>query len=130
MTTTATTRSRPGRRPAPVWISIVNTCTAAVVLWFYALPGGSTYLVVLDALVLVVSAATVWALVSNRPRLAQTLLGATVLLALPAVAIGSPSWRSSPWRSWSAPPEHADQARAANPLRAGGSQPPQVVARR
>ena len=75
------------RRRAPVWISIVNTCTAAVVLWFYALPGGSTYLVVLDALVLVVSAATVWALVSNRPRLAQTLLGATVLLALPAVAI-------------------------------------------
>ena len=36
---------------------------------------------------LVVSAVTVWALVSNRPRLAQTLLGVTVLLALPAVAI-------------------------------------------
>jgi hypothetical protein len=30
---------------------------------------------------------TVWALVSNRPRLVQTLLGATVLLALPAAAI-------------------------------------------
>ena len=76
------------KRACPcVWIPIVNTCTAAVVLWFYALPGGSTDLVVLDALVLVVSAATVWALVSNRPRLAQTLLGATVLLALPAVAI-------------------------------------------
>src|SRR5215218_4270574 len=54
---------------------------------FYALPSGSTYLVVLYGLVLVVSAVTVWALVSNRPRLAQTLLGATVLLALPAVAI-------------------------------------------
>ena len=88
MTTTATNALTVGpRRRAPVWISIVNTCTAAVVLWFYALPSGSTYLVVLDALVLVVSAATVWALVSNRPRLAQTLLGATVLLALPAVAI-------------------------------------------
>ena len=34
-----------------------------------------------------VSAVTVWALVSDRPRLAQMLLGATVLLALPAVAI-------------------------------------------
>jgi hypothetical protein len=88
MTTTATTALtvRPRRR-APVWISIVNTCTAAVVLWFYAVPSGSSYLVVLYGLVLVVSAVTVWALVSNRPRLAQTLLGATVLLALPAVAI-------------------------------------------
>jgi len=44
-------------------------------------------LVVLYALLLVVSAVTVWALVSNRPRLVQTLLGATVLLALPAAAI-------------------------------------------
>jgi peptidoglycan biosynthesis protein MviN/MurJ (putative lipid II flippase) len=88
MTTTATNAltARPRRR-APVWISIVNTCTAAVALWFYALPSGSTYLVVLYALLLVVSAVTVWALVSNRPRLGQTLLGATVLLALPAVAI-------------------------------------------
>jgi peptidoglycan biosynthesis protein MviN/MurJ (putative lipid II flippase) len=88
MTTTATNVLAVGpRRRAPVWISIVNTGTAAVVLWFYALPSGSTYLVVLDALVLVVSAVTVWALVSNRPRLAPTLLGATVLLTLPAVAI-------------------------------------------
>jgi hypothetical protein len=88
MTTRATSALtvRPRRR-APVWISIVNICTVAVVLWFYALPSGVTYLVVLDGLVLVVSAVTVWALVSNRPRLAQTLLGATVLLALPAVAI-------------------------------------------
>jgi hypothetical protein len=89
MTTTATNAltARPRRR-TPVWISIVNTCTAAVVLWFYALPSGITYLVVLYALLLlVVSAVTVWALVSNRPRLAQTLLGATVLLALPAGAI-------------------------------------------
>jgi hypothetical protein len=88
MTTTATTALtvRPRRR-APVWISVVNTCTAAVVLWFYALPSESTYLVVLYGLMLVVSAVTVWALVSNRPRLAQTLLGVTVLLALPAVAI-------------------------------------------
>ena len=88
MTTTATNALAVGPiRRAPVWVSIVNTGTAAAVLWFYALPSGSIYLVVLDALVLVVSAATVWALVSNRPRLAQTLLGATVLLALPAVAI-------------------------------------------
>jgi hypothetical protein len=68
-----------GRRPVVL--------RAPHVLWFYALPSGSTYLVVLDALLLVVSAVTVWALVSNRPRLAPTLLGATVLLALPAVAI-------------------------------------------
>ena len=88
MTTTATNALAVGpRRRAPVWISIVNSCTAAVVLWFYALPSGSTYLVVLHALVLVLSTMTVWALVTNRPRLAQTLLGATVLLALPAVAI-------------------------------------------
>ena len=71
----------------PLWISIVNTCTVAVVLWFYALPSGSSYLVVLDALLLVASAVTVWAVVCNRPRLAQPLLGATVLLALAAVAI-------------------------------------------
>ena len=44
-------------------------------------------LVVLYALLLVVSAVTVWALVSDRPRLVQPLLGATVLLALPAVAV-------------------------------------------
>jgi hypothetical protein len=63
MTTTATNALTVGpRRRAPVWISIVNACTAAVVLWFYALPSGRTYLVVLDALVLVVSAVTVWAL--------------------------------------------------------------------
>jgi hypothetical protein len=37
--------------------------------------------------VLVVSAVTVWALVEQPARLAQTLLGATVLLALPSVAI-------------------------------------------
>jgi hypothetical protein len=88
MTTTATNAltARPRRR-APVWISIVNTSTAAGVLWYYALPSGITYLVVLYALLLVVSAVTVWALVSNRPRLAQALLGATALLALPAVAI-------------------------------------------
>ena len=41
----------------------------------------------LYTLLLVVSAMTVWAMVSNRPRLAQLLLGATVLLALPAAAI-------------------------------------------
>ena len=88
MTTTATNALtvRPRRR-APVWISIVNTGTVAVVLCFYALPSGATYLVVLYALVLVLSAVTVWALVSDRSRLAQTLLAATVLLALPAVAI-------------------------------------------
>jgi hypothetical protein len=61
MTTTATNVLAVGpRRRAPVWISIVNTGTAAVVLWFYALPSGSTYLVVLDALVLVVSAVAIW----------------------------------------------------------------------
>jgi hypothetical protein len=38
-----------------------------VVLWFYALPSGVTYLAVLYALLLVVSAVTVWALASNRP---------------------------------------------------------------
>jgi hypothetical protein len=43
--------------------------------------------VVLDALLLVASAVTVWAVVCNRSRLAQPLLGATVLLALAAVAI-------------------------------------------
>jgi hypothetical protein len=76
MTTTAihALTARPRRR-APVWISIVNTCTAAAALWFYALPSGSTYLVVLYALLLVVSAVTVWALASNRPRIVQTLLG-------------------------------------------------------
>ena len=55
-------------------------------LWFYALPRG-VWFAVLYALLLVVSAVTVWALVSNRPRLAQLLLGATVLLALPAAAL-------------------------------------------
>jgi hypothetical protein len=61
MTTTATNVLAVGpRQRAPVWISIVNTGTAAVVLWFYALPSGSTYLVVLDALVLVVSAVAIW----------------------------------------------------------------------
>jgi hypothetical protein len=87
MTTTATNAltARPRRR-APVWISIFNTCTAAVALWFYALPSG-VWLAVLYALLLVVSAVTVWALASNRPRLAQLLLGATALLALPAAAI-------------------------------------------
>jgi hypothetical protein len=61
MTTTATNALAVGpRRRAPVWISIVNTGTAAVVLWFYALPSGSTYLVELDALVLVVSAVAIW----------------------------------------------------------------------
>jgi hypothetical protein len=61
MTTTATNALAVGpRRRAPVWISIVNTSTAAVVLWFYALPSGSTYLVELDALVLVVSAVAIW----------------------------------------------------------------------
>ena len=60
-TTTATNALAVGpRRRAPVWISIVNSCTAAVVLWFYALPSGSTYLVELDALVLVVSAVAIW----------------------------------------------------------------------
>jgi hypothetical protein len=88
MTTTATNAlaARPGRR-APVWISIVNTCTAAVALWFYALPSGVTYLVALYALLLVVSAMTIWALVSSRPHLSRLLLGATVLLALAAAAI-------------------------------------------
>jgi hypothetical protein len=57
-----------------------------VVLWFYALPSG-VWFAVLYALLLVVSAVTVWVLASNRPRLAQLLLGATVLLALPAAAI-------------------------------------------
>jgi hypothetical protein len=61
MTTTATNVLAVGpRRRAPVWISIVNTGTAAVVLWFYAPPSGSTYLVELDALVLVVSAVAIW----------------------------------------------------------------------
>jgi cytochrome c-type biogenesis protein CcmE len=46
MTATTALTVRPRRR-APVWISVVNTCTAAVVLWFYALPSDSTYLVVL-----------------------------------------------------------------------------------
>jgi hypothetical protein len=47
MTTAATNALAVGpRRRAPVWISIVNTGTAAVVLWFYALPSGSTYPVV------------------------------------------------------------------------------------
>lgn len=87
MTTTANALTVRPRRRARVWISIVNTGTAAVVLWFYALASGATYLVVLYALLLVVSAVTVWALVSNRSRLAETLLAATVLLALPAVAI-------------------------------------------
>jgi hypothetical protein len=87
MTTTAPTAltTRPRRR-APVWISIVNTGTAAVGLWFYALPSGG-WLAALYALVLVVSAMTVWALASNRPHLAKLLFGATVLLALPAAAV-------------------------------------------
>ena|SRR5215217_1668910 len=99
ITTTATNAltARPRRR-APVWISIVDTGTAAVVLWFYALPRG-VWFAVLYALLLVVSAVTVWALVSNRPRLAQLLLGATVLLALRPPPSGSPSWCSSPWPS-------------------------------
>jgi hypothetical protein len=58
-----------------------------VVLWFYALPRGVWFAVLYALLLLVVSAVTVWALVSNRPRLAQLLLGATVLLALPAAAL-------------------------------------------
>ena len=61
MTTAAINALAVGpRRRAPVWISIVNTGTAAVVLWFYALPSGSTYFVELDALVLVVSAVAIW----------------------------------------------------------------------
>jgi hypothetical protein len=92
MTTTATDAStaRPRRR-APVWISVLisifNACTAAVVLWFYALPSGLTYLTVLYALLLVVAAVTVWALASNRPRLVPPLLAATVVVALLAAAI-------------------------------------------
>jgi len=81
----------------------------AVVLWFYALPSGSTYLVVLYGLVLVVSAVTVWALVSNLPRLAQTLLGATVLLALPTVAIWVAVLAFIALAILVAPPEHAKQ---------------------
>ena len=118
MTTTAihALTARPRRR-APVWISIVNTCTLAAALWFYALPSGSTYLVVLYALLLVVSAVTVWALASNRPRLVQTLLGGRCCSRCRLPPSGSPSWRSSPWRSFTAPPGHADQASAANPRR-------------
>jgi hypothetical protein len=45
MTTTATNAltARPGRR-APVWISIVNTCTAAVVL--LALPAAAIWIAI------------------------------------------------------------------------------------
>jgi hypothetical protein len=88
MTTTATNASTAmPRRRAVVWILVFNACTAAVVLWFYALPSGSTFVAVLYALLLVVSAVTGWALASNRPRLAPPLLAATVLLALPAAAL-------------------------------------------
>ena len=59
-----------------------------------------------------VSAVTVWALVSNRPRLGQTLLGVTVLLALPAVAI---------WVAVLAFIALAIQVRTARPRRSGWS---------
>jgi hypothetical protein len=86
MTTTAghAPTAMPGRRAA-LWIPIVNACTAAVVLWFYGLPGGA-WSAVPYGLPLVLSAATVWALAGNRPRLARPLLAATVILALPALA--------------------------------------------